>query len=394
MYGRCSVGTMQQSYPEEATSVDRRAVVLAGAFTLTGVGTGILGASLPAMLHQWQLSDDRGGLLLFLSWAGSMSGAMLCGQRLQRSVVRGLVLSGAALAVLAYAKLPLALACFFPYGVGLGIAMTSISVLRGNEVSDAQRPRELNRLNMLWALGACVSPSLAVRALASRDTGGLFAVLAGVLIVVGGLLWVMKERDPDLDRGVPCRNTVAPPKSGAIPLMLCLMAALPVGVESSLGGWLTTYAGRVHHGEAIAISGTTAFWAGLLASRALHSLPGMRVLRRAASMSGHMLLVLLAVAGLLLAPGGVLYPVWGLLAGFGLGPLYPFVLSVVLGKHTSRVIFLSAGIGAALLPWATGAVSHSYGSLRVGLCVPLAGALALVVIAAAAKHKWVDAVAE
>lgn len=354
-----------------------RATALAAAFALTGVGTGILGALLPAMLRQWQLSDQRGGLLLFLAWAGSTSGALLCGQRLQRSAARGLLLAAVGLVALVFAGRDVAMLFFVPYGVGLGIAMTSISVLRGNEVMGAQRRRVLNRLNMLWAIGACASPSLAARALEKGEVRGVFVGFAAALAAVAVVVLTSGGRDAESG----CEPVGAVGASGgAIPLVFCAMAALAVGVESSLGGWLTTYAGRSHHGEALAVSGTTAFWAGLLLSRAAHSLPGAKWLQARGAVWMHVGFVAVAVGVLLGAPGSRWFLPMALLAGLGLGPLYPYALSVVLPRYTSRVIFLVAGLGGAVLPWMTGAVSQGFGSLRVGLVVPMVGVGVLVVV--------------
>ena len=63
-----------------------------------------------------------------------------------------------------------------------------------------------------------------------------------------------------------------------------------------------------------------------------------------------------------------------LLIGFGLGPLYPYVLSVALPRFPGNTVFLAAGIGAAVIPWLTGTVSGAAGSLRAGLLVPCVGA--------------------
>jgi FHS family glucose/mannose:H+ symporter-like MFS transporter len=60
------------------------------------------------------------------------------------------------------------------------------------------------------------------------------------------------------------------------------------------------------------------------------------------------------------------------LIGFGLGPIYPLLLSIALQYSENSTIFFVAGLGSAILPWLTGIVSSSTSSLRDGLLVPCA----------------------
>ena len=87
-----------------------------------------------------------------------------------------------------------------------------------------------------------------------------------------------------------------------------------------------------------------------------------------------------ATAALLWAPHTAAFMPSALLAGFGLGPLYPRVLARVVGTYRPREIFIVAGIGAAAVPWLTGSASHAAGSLRAGLVVPCVAAMLLLVL--------------
>jgi fucose permease len=51
--------------------------------------------------------------------------------------------------------------------------------------------------------------------------------------------------------------------------------------------------------------------------------------------------------------------------------LIPLVLTFALRLFRGRWMFVTAGLGAASLPWFTGMVSRSAGSLRIGLGIPL-----------------------
>jgi fucose permease len=71
-----------------------------------------------------------------------------------------------------------------------------------------------------------------------------------------------------------------------------------------------------------------------------------------------------------------------LLLGLGIGPVYPQMLSRVLSYgEGGNTVFMLAGCGASVLPLMTGLVSNWTGSLRAGLTVPLACAVAMGCIA-------------
>jgi FHS family glucose/mannose:H+ symporter-like MFS transporter len=163
-----------------------------------------------------------------------------------------------------------------------------------------------------------------------------------------------------------------------VPFRLCLFAALAVGVESSLGGWLTTFAGRTTHTASLAVSVNSAFWAGLLISRAVHSTSHLRWLNWGPGLPIHTLATVVATGCLLTEPRGATLLFIALLAGLGLGPLYPLSLSIALPRYRPTAIFLLAGAGSALFPWITGVVSTKFGHLRTGLIVPCVAAIALL----------------
>jgi FHS family glucose/mannose:H+ symporter-like MFS transporter len=345
------------------------------AFLLTGVGTALMGATLPVLLKQWTLSDRGGGLLLLLAWGGSTSGALLCRGSLRRSAAGGLMLAAIAMLTIAAVDRRTALPIFAFYGLGLGIAMTAITMISSRQASEDTRRRELMRLNLVWSVGACVSPSLAAHALRFTRAGGLFASMSLVFCIIAAAVWARGKDALDTFSDEDDRTSNA---LQAAPVRLYAMAGLAVGIESAIGGWLTTYAGRTAHTEFISLSATIAFWAGLLLSRALHSLKGWRSLHSGAMLVTHAALVAVATVVLLAVPHTAAFLPSALLAGFGLGPLYPRVQAMVVGTYKPRPVFIIAGLGAAALPWLTGTLSHAIGSLRGGLVLPCLAAVALL----------------
>ena len=350
--------------------------VLLVVFALTGVGTALLGSALPAMLSHWSLDDREGGYVFLLAWLGSSLGAVLSRGNPASSVARGLLLVTGACFMLLHAGRLTLFPLIFAYGTGLGITMTSISLLRSQRAG-ARRSQEMNRMNMLWALGALACPTLARHALQTSRINYLFAT-AGVVFAMA-CLWTLTV-EPKLSSQHARQTPEASRINLPLPVLLCAFSALIVGVESSLGGWLTTYAQRVDHSVAGAVSATSAFWGGLLLSRALHSMRMMARVAAATTLQVHLWIT--AVSVVLLC--AMTSPMWllaaALFAGVGLGPLFPTLLTLVLPRYQGTRVFLLAGLGSAAFPWMTGWVSTQTGSLRIGLLVPAATACVLVLM--------------
>ena len=356
-----------------------RAFPFAFAFGLTGIGSALLGATLPATLHQWRLDDSQGGLLLFSTWGGSTAGAFFARGTTGLSAVLGLALAAGELLWLSLGAAHAPILHFFLYGLGLGMAMTAISLKRAHDVPAARADIELNRLNLLWAAGAFFTPALAFHSLRLLSVARFFQALAFLAISTTLALSVsVAYQRPALQ--AKAVEAIPPPLPWA-PLGFCMFAAASVGLESAIGSWLTTYAGRSHLGVAAAVSANSCFWGGLLLSRGLHSLPHARFFHTRGARAAHIAATGLALAALTLLPTRTILPAAGLLCGFGLGPLYPYILSVARPRYRSIAVFVCAGIGAATVPWLTGVLSSQYSSLRVGLLASLA-AFGLLVTAA------------
>jgi len=111
--------------------------------------------------------------------------------------------------------------------------------------------------------------------------------------------------------------------------------------------------------------------------------------------------VKLAAVGLLLASCGTLavllsttpsgIRVGAGIAGLGLAPVFPILVAWLAQQFESEapraggVMFALAGCGGATLPWLVGAVSTRFGSLQVGLGIPLLSCLVMLVTLPAAS---------
>lgn len=359
-------------------------------FAATGVGVALPGALLPLLLRRWSLGDARGGLLLFCFFIACTTGALVSRGRMNRSIARGALLTSIGAAWLGFANLDWGFAAIAVYGLGLGIAMTSTSLLISRAFPEERRV-EMMRLNLLWAAGACAGPWFALGGQSLRSgnfaSRPLHVLLTLAIFFAAFALWVWLAMESRTYIAEPATVSASANPSRRwpltqVPLALLILVFFATGIESSTGGWLAAYAQRLGETAKITIGAATAFWVGLLGSRLIHSLRiSVRVSERVVlSVSAG-----LAAAGLTILvawPGAATSVFAALMVGLGAGPIYPLLLSIVLRNRETTGVFVLAGFGASALPLVTGAVSGWVHSLSAGLCVPLAAASMMTVLSA------------
>jgi len=349
-------------------------------FAATGMGMALPGAVLPALLAHWSLADRQAGVLFFLGWMGSSIGALCVRPSRSRSIAAGSLLIAAGAVGMAFSTRLSSFVSMTVFGLGLGLTMTATSLLQSARHVDL-RGAELNRLNLIWALGASTCPTLAEHSLRVASARTIFCAL-GAFFAASSVWAFFMERDPD--RGLPVGTASVPWRKGwslsLWPMSLVIIMLLPSGIESSMGGWIAAYVQRTHHTISTTVTAGSLFWLGLMLSRVLVSSIG--ALHRAERLVLRVSLCLVLVGTLLLiaenATVGALPGIF--LIGFGLGPAFPLLLAIALQYSENSAIFFMAGLGSAFFPWLTGEVSSAAGSLRVGLLVPLAAAVLLVAL--------------
>ncbi len=354
------------------------------AFAATGVGVALPGVLLPVLMSQWHLRDEQGGTLLLFSWFGSSLANLLIRGSLRATMGWGALLT--ALSCYGFAELSLR---DFPwivgiYGLGLGLVMTSISLVRRKTAREPER--EFIRLNLMWALGALACPSLAVRVFKSGNTQPLLLGFGGFFMLLG--LWVFTRGTVRVD--APVAKAGRPRRMWdiftTVPIGLLTMVFLVTGVEAATGGWLSTYASRANGLVAVTVAAPSCLWAGLLLSRMFWSLPGVKLSGWRVTL-GSVGLVAASAVLLVASGGGIAMLVAAFGVGFGLGPVFPMLLAEALKYRESGGVFLIAGLGASAIPWLTGALSQRMSSLRYGLAAPMLSALLMLVLAVAYRRR-------
>ena len=347
-------------------------------FALTGAGTVLLGSILPRLSAQWHLRDKDAGLLLLVQFALSASGALLVRRNFWKTLACGYgLMSGGAIAIflLQQRSLP----AFGAYGLGLGLAMTSTSMLTSRRYPK-RMGAALALLNFSWSAGSVACPLLAAQLL-RRAAGSTAFVLVGLIALPFAFLPLLAERD-ELHASAVAGPAPAGMKEATTIAYFAFLAFLYVGVEATVGNWMSTYAGRTtawtFAGSTLAVA---VFWAALLLGRALTPV----MLTRMPELRLYRVSVLATIAGVLVllsAHSPLTILLGAAVTGLSLAPLFPLTLALFLaeigGSNNAGWVFGLAGVGGAVLSWLTGIVSNETGSLRIGLLVPGSAALLML----------------
>jgi fucose permease len=355
------------------------------AFGLVGMATALPGAVLPQLAALWSLHDASAGLLFAAQFTGGALGGFLTRGRFFATAVCGFALLGLSASAMKLAGPATALPLMLAYGLGQGAATTSISMMVGRRYA-AKRGAVLTLLNFFWSVGAAAGPLLVSRLLARWQVGSAFQALALLIGLV--LVLLLSTSVPAPEFGADAHHE--PPKKAAPGLVafFALLAFLYVGVESTLGGWISTFAERAtlldaRHATAMA----SCFWGALLAGRAVSSAVLLRMPERVLYVT--CLAGAAAGVGLLLFAHSVMTVGLGaVVAGLAMAPVFPVNLSLYLaraGEFSRAGIMLAiSGFGGAVLPWLTGLISSRTGSLRIGLTLPLVVLIMMLAMALAA----------
>lgn len=366
------------------------AIVLSLGFSLTGAGTVMLGVLLPVLSQRWALTDATAGLLLFLQFLGSALGAVCTGLNRLRSLIYGYALLVLSMGAIALTGSRAPFAAFFFYGLGLGMAMTATSLLITDRSGD-ESAANLEGLNFIWSVGATAGPMLFLPFLHRANVRAPFLVLLGLFFLL--LAWVtLAERNQPRREFAQDRRAAGVGSSRTL-LPLVILAMCAVGVEAALSGWLTTYSHRAGlHSLAGAALATSLFWFGEMLSRLAFSTRLLAKIGRRATLHATICGVLVSLAALIGVPWPSAILVVATVAGICIGPLYPLLLAFMLEHSARGWIFAVGGVGAAVFPWLTGALSSHYNSLRLGLMAPCAAALIMVFLQtiAASRTKTVE----
>ena len=359
---------------------------------MCGMVTVLPGPLLPVMAAQWGLRDVQSGAFFAAVFAASTVGSIFSPHWLRKNLPLGygamtcgvLLLMAGEMARAAVGHV-MALIAFALIGLGIGLSVTATNLSVGMIAEDAgpgERARRISLVNLWWGVGAVACPWLIA---AAERAGVLRWLLAAPAAGTASMFWALLPLWRGSRLGVMAAPRASLRSEAGVLAFFAAFLFLYVGVETAVGGWITTYTIRFS-GMALADASlmVSAYWLALLAGRWLGSLALVKVAERTVLLAG-LGVSLLAVA-VLVAPhgrGAVLTAV--ALAGAGFGPVFPIGVSRMLARvrdhRNTGWVFAVTASGGAVLPWLTGLVSTRTGSLRDGFGVAMAAMAAILVLA-------------
>jgi FHS family glucose/mannose:H+ symporter-like MFS transporter len=365
-------------------------VLLFAGFVLTGLEITLTGPLMPQFIARWALSDSQAGFLLAVEFSGSLAGVWLSslithyfGTR--TSLVLGYLMIGAGLASVNTSSMTVLQLALGALGIGYGLVVppTNLAVA---EIGGARSASLVSLVNFAWGAGAVSCSPLVLLALKNGFLPTFLYSFAGI----GGLLAFsfLFATFPGAKHAASDSPTTAPLISPGLATTLTLAALffLYVGVEVSLGSWAAAYAKRLPGGgEGISTLAPMFFYGGLLSGRAFAPFVLARV-REYRLVIVALTMVIIATTVFVLAPTQQIAFASATIAGLGCAAVFPIYVSWLSRWYGTRAVrlgglmFSMSSVGSAVAPWFVGFVSAHAGGLRAGLLVPLASAVAMMIL--------------
>jgi len=408
---------MASAQTEIFPASSNRKLILAGqiAFLPTGILTTLLGPMLPILIARWAMNDTQAGNLFLVQFLASLVGVQLSGVLLARwgfrpAFLLGLLLMACGVATIYMGSLWLGLASVATYGLGLGLIIPTDNLLiaeigaasapssdaSSDTATASSRASAVSLLNFFWGAGAVLC-SLMVAWTAAHKLLPFFLGSVALFLILLALAMrnlpfpaaAAKSAESPASSSSASSATswreLAIAKSPAIWLFAAVFFLYP-GAETAVGGWIGSYVSRLgSRGAAMASMMPAFFWSALTVGRAF----GISFLR-------HFSERRILRAGYAVAAAGIALMLWApslagvisgaLITGLSFAMLYPITVARfshcfgMAARSIGAVMFSLAAVGPAFIPWMVGVISHSTGSLRAGLLLPLGATVILFLI--------------
>ena len=386
----------------DSTRVRLLKVLLHIIFFLSGIATVLIGQFLPIMAKHFALNDLQVSFFFPSQFAGSLVGTLITSRLARRNnfmaaTLLGGIMMACGVLLMNIDSFGFALFGFFVLGMGIGLTLPAINMMI-IEVDPARSGPALSILNLCWGLGAILCKPF-VDLFSSHDNIGTTTVILAVPLLAFSLLLRLAAGPP--------KNSPLKEKNGSdaendpiwrTPLawMIALFNFIHVGFESGMGGWLTTYTGRVD-GEPLTlwISPTLLYFSFFVIGRGVA--PALfRYLNENKMLMLGLVIVLAGMSITITAATVITLSLGAAVAGFGTSWIFPTNVSrfsKTFGQHATRKatpLFIAGTLGAASSTWLIGYISDKTGSLRSGMYVLLISIVLLIILQIALSRRSTD----
>lgn len=359
-------------------------------FLLSGIATVLIGQVLPHLTSRFALNDLQAGYFFPAQFAGSLTGTLLTNWlgrsgRLIPASAAGGILMAVGILVMDLASYQAVLVGFLVNGLGIGLTLPAINVLI-LERDPARSASNLAFLNFFWGVGAIISKPY-VDLTATGSSLGLTTVLLAVPLLISSvaLFFAPAKAEARVQKASERTSELSPIWTNPMAWAIAAFNFIHVGFESGMGGWLTTYTGRVETTQAIQFfSPTFLFFLFFVAGRGISPL-FFRYLDENKVLMTSLLVIFGGLVITLLAADLFVLGLGASICGVGTSAIFPTNVSrfsKTFGPDAMRratPLFICGTLGATVVTWLIGFLSNYSGSLRSGMAV-LAVSITLLIL--------------
>ena len=333
-------------------------------FFVSGMMSTVLGAILPALSSEYELSYSVSGTLLSAHQIGNLVAVFVAGflpyaigRKLSTSILASGIVLGLLLMTLTGNPFLLFVA-FALTGVGRGTLSNITNVVVGE--SAAKKAAGLNFLHAAFAIGAFISPFIVIASAAfSWRTAPIVIALLMLLVIIAVAVKLSgtKGKKAKGDGGFP--NTIGFWLNTAI--MFFYLCA-----EASLTGWLVTYfRDEGIFPIAIATAMQSFLWIMILLGRLMCAAVSTKVNKNALILALGLAMTAFFIV-MISSANPVIIVIAVLGVGFSMSGIYPTTLSTMENRYNSSTLATgtcigTATIGAIIMPIIIGHVAESSG---------------------------------
>ncbi len=367
-------------------------ILLHFVFLLSGIATVLIGQVLPILAKQFSLNDLQVSYFFPTQFSGSLLGTFMTSQFGKRNKfllasMIGCLFMAFGVVLMNVDSFIVCLAGFFINGLGVGLTLPSINMLI-LALNPMRSGAALTMLNFFWGVGAIIC-----KPFVDYFSGGtslfLTTVILAVLLFASTIFMaaVPSIKEPKLETDQILEGEILKPIwTRPIAWGIALFNFIHVGFESGMGGWLTTYTGRIEAETApVFFSPTLLFFLFFVIGRGISPVffrifnENKMLLLGLSTIVVGMIITLSANSLLMLGAGASV-------AGFGTSWIFPTNVSRfynIFGPgSTSQAtpLFICGTLGAASVTWLIGALSNIFGDLRSGMFVLLFCVVLLIIL--------------
>lgn len=380
---------MESSRDLSNPSNKRLLIFLHAGFLLIGIITVVLGQILPTLSARLSLNDLNSGYLFTAQFAGSLTGTLFYNRAIKKFGFLKMLFGGFCLLALGCAGLNInswlwCLAAVYFYGAGIGLTIPAINLLVA-EIAGENPSSALNTINFFWGVGAILCKPF-IDFLKSPESIFLPTMLLSSSFLLIGAAIKLSNYEENYGEEENFSAASQPIWTTGAAWLIAIFSFIHIGIESSVGGWLTTFESRLTQNSSEGLlSAAFVFFFLMVLGRGVAPL-FFRFLTENRVLFGSVLIMTAGIILILRAESFLSLNIGAAILGFGTSAVYPTNLSrftKIFGQkaiHKATPLFVFGSLGGAFITWVVGFTSNSFGNLRSGFVVVLICCFLLIIL--------------